>query len=117
LNGQFPDGVIDWGTNAWWLSRPYGKFTGQSVTFNGSGPKSATFKFLGVHTLWQLDAFNGGQTSTQVSVSCSGHPTVTATLAANELKTIFVGWTTPCQAVTISSSNGWLTNFDRLKIK
>src|SRR5205807_1104411 len=26
LNGQYPTGEIDWGTNQWWLSSPWGKF-------------------------------------------------------------------------------------------
>jgi hypothetical protein len=117
LNGEYPVGVIDWGKNAWWLSRPWGKFKDQSVTFNGSGPTSASFTFHGTHTLWQLDAYNGGTTSSQVSIACAGHLTVQATVAPNQLKSIVVGWTTPCQSVTISSTNGWYTNFKNLKIK
>ena len=38
LNGQYPNGVIDWGTNAWYLSAPWRQFTTKSIGFNGPGP-------------------------------------------------------------------------------
>lgn len=118
LNGAYPGGLVDWGTGDWYLSGPYGQLTTNSVSFNGSGPTSASFTLLnGTETLWQLDADNGGSTPSEVTVSCAGHRTIRATLAAGQVSTIVVGWWHPCTTVTITSSNGWYTNFDNLKIK
>jgi hypothetical protein len=38
------------------------------------------------------------------------------TLAPNQLSTIATGWTGVCTGVTISSTNGWNTNFNNLVI-
>jgi hypothetical protein len=117
FNGQYPVGVIDWGNDAWYLSSAYGKFPGNSISFNGSERTSARFTFHGSRTLISLDADNGGDDRTTVTVSCAGLPTSVTTLGPHELKTIVVGWTRPCETVTISSSNGWQTNFNNLRIK
>jgi hypothetical protein len=114
LNSQYPGGLIDWGTNAWFLSGPFGRFTTQSVAFNGSGPTSASFTVLAAQRLDQLDAYNGGATPSTVSLSCAGQPSRTWTVAANQLVSLPTTWSGTCSTVTVSSSNGWDTNFDNL---
>jgi hypothetical protein len=116
LNGQYPTGVINWGTNAWYLSGPFGAFTTYSIGFNGGGPTSAPFTFVAPRRLLQIDAFNGGTTSSTVTLSCAGQTTRTATVGVNQLSTITTGWSGTCTTVTIGSSNGWDTNFDNLVI-
>lgn len=117
LNGQYPAGVIDWGTNAWWLSSPWGQFRSNSISYNGSGPRSGTFKFLTPRQLVSLDAYNGDASPGTVTLSCAGQPTVTATIPMGSAATIRTGWTSACSSVTISTSNGWATNFDNLVIQ
>lgn len=116
LNGQYPSGVIDWGTNAWWLSGPYGRFATQSISFNGGGPTRQSFNLLSPGWLVQLDAYNGGTASSTISLSCAGQHTVTATLAVNQVTTIATHWSGMCSSTTIGSSNGWDTNFDNLVV-
>ena len=117
LAGQYPSGVIDWGNGGWFLSSAYGQFLGNSISFNGSGPTTGTFNFVTPRKLFQPDAFNGGTTSSAVSVSCKNQQTKQVRLAPNQMATIQTGWTDPCTTVTISSSNGWFTNFNNLKVK
>jgi hypothetical protein len=117
LNGQYPSGVADWGTNVWYLSSPWGQFRTQSISFNGAGPTSAPVRFLTALRVVSLDAYNGGGTSSTVTLSCSGLPTVSATLAANQVQTITTNWTSTCATLTITSSNGWNTNFDNVVIQ
>src|SRR5438128_2146757 len=93
LNGQYPTAVIDWGTNAWYLSSPYGAFTTFSIGFNGPGPTSAPYTFVTPRRLVQLDAYNGGPGSSTVSMSCTGQTTKQATLGVRELATIATSWT------------------------
>jgi hypothetical protein len=117
LNGQYPTNVADWGTNTWYLSRPWGQFTTNSVSFNGPSSTSAVVMFLSPRRPVRLDAYNGGSATATVTLACAGLPTVTATLAANTIQTISTGWTGACTGLTVSSSNGWFTNFDNIVVQ
>jgi hypothetical protein len=116
LSGQYPGGLIDWGTNAWYLSGPYGAFQTNSIGFNGAGPISATFTFLAPRRLVQLDAYNGGSTNSTVSLSCNGQLSTQVTVTPRTLMSVPMGWAGTCSTVTVGSSNGWSTNFDNLVI-
>jgi hypothetical protein len=116
-SGQYPARVIDWGSNAWWLSAPWGGFQTNSISFNGSGPTKGSFTFLSSRRLVSLDVYNGGASPATVTASCSGQPTVTATVPVGTVATIQTGWTAACASVTIGTSNGWDTNFDNLVLQ
>lgn len=75
---------------------------------------SATFNFLTSAVLVSLQAYDGGGTSSTVTLSCSGNNIVTQSVAAGALRTITTNWATPCTTITIGSSNNWWTNFDNL---
>lgn len=117
LNGQYPSNVIDWGTDAWFLSGPYGAFTTRSISFNGPRGTSASLRFVSPRTLVRVDAYNGGPTASTLTLSCSGQKTVSVSLAAGRETQLVTGWTAPCDIVTVGSSNGWRTNFDNLAIQ
>ena len=111
LNGQYPTGVVDWGSNAWWRSGPWGQFTTNSISFTSS-VVSASFRFITPRRLVSLKAFNGGTTTSTVTLSCAGNPSKSTAVAPNQLVTITTAWTATCSVVTVGSSNGWDTNFD-----
>jgi glucose/arabinose dehydrogenase/endonuclease YncB( thermonuclease family) len=113
LNGQYPTGVIDWGTGKWYHSSPWGPLTTKSVSFDAGGVTSAPFTFVTPRRLVRLQAYNGGGATT-VSVSCAGQPTKTQVADPGALVTIETGWTGTCSTVTVGSTNGWDTNFDNL---
>lgn len=113
LNGQYPSGVIDWGSNQWWLSGPWGSFTTNSISF-ASNVSSSSFTFLTPYVLVNLEAYNGGSSASTVTVACAGNPTISQSVAAGQEMTISTNWTASCTTVTLSSSNGWYTNFDNL---
>src|SRR6266542_2509784 len=114
LNGQYPSGVVDWGTNVWYLAGPWEQFTTNSIGFNGAGPTSAPFTFLTPQRLIQVDVYNGGTTQSTVTMSCAGQTTSQAQVAPGQVVTIPTNWSGTCSVVTIASSNGWNTNFDNL---
>src|SRR3954468_11053705 len=116
LNGQYPTGIIDWGTNRWYLSGPYGSFNTLSIGFNGGGPTSEPFTFTTPRRLLQIDAYNGGTVSSTVTLTCAGQTTKTQAVAAGQLATILTGWSGTCSSVTVGSTNGWDTNFDNVVI-
>jgi hypothetical protein len=117
LNGQYPSGVADWGTNVWFLSGAWGQFRTQSISFNGAGSTSANVTFLSARRLVRLDAFNGGTAPSTVALTCTGQPTVSVTLPAGAMQTISTGWAGACSVINFSSSNGWYTNFDNILIQ
>lgn len=111
LTGQYPSGIIDWGGGAWYLSGPYDQLYGNSVSFNGEGPTSAGFSFAAPHELVQVDADNGGDATSRVTIGCDGQATQSIDLGPHQTATIQTGWSNPCTTVTITSTNGWYTNF------
>lgn len=116
LSGQYPTGLIDWGTGLWWHSGPFGQFTTKSLSFGSGSATSATFTFVAPRRLVQLVAYNGGGGATTVSVSCAGQPTRQVAVAAGQVATIATGWVGTCTTVTIGGTNGWDTNFDNLVV-
>ena len=117
FSGQYPSGVINWGSNAWYLSGPYDKFRANSFSFNGSALTSGSFCFTSPRTLTALDVDNGGTTTTTVTLACGNQPTIRKSLAAGQTATIMTGWSAPCTTVTLTSTNGWYVNFDNLQIQ
>ena len=117
LNGQYPSGVADWGTNTWYLSGPFGAFRTNSVSLVASALTSGTVTFASPRRVVQVDTYNGGSNSSTVTLSCAGQPTVSITLATHAMVTIATGWSGGCSRVTIGSSNGWNTNFDNFVLQ
>lgn len=116
LNGQYPASRIDWGTDRWFLSSPWGAFNTNSVSFDDPSALTGTLSFLTPSTLTSVQAYNGGATDSTVTLACTGNPTVTRVVTAGAMVTITTGWSANCSTVTIGSSNGWDTNFDTFVI-
>jgi hypothetical protein len=114
LNGQYPTGVIDWGTNVWWVAAPWGQFTTNSISFNRSGMTSGSFTFVSPKRLVSIKAYNGGAVASTITLSCSGNTPTVQIVPTAQLVTISTGWTVSCSTVTVGSSNGWDTNLDDL---
>lgn len=114
LNGQFPAGVINWGSSEWHISAPWGPHSSKSISFNGPAA-SQSLTLLSPRIVESIVA--GGTSSSTITLSCSGNPTITKSIAGGQLTTITTGWTKTCTTVTIGSSNGWDTNFDDLRLR
>jgi hypothetical protein len=76
--------------------------------------QAAEFTFMTPRRLQSVRVYNGGGASTTVSLSCAGRPTKTQVVAAGQAATVTTGWTGTCTTITVSSTNGWDTNFDNL---
>ena len=78
---------------------------------------TGTFTFVAPLRLLRFDAFNGGTSAASITVSCPANPeqpVKQASVPAGHLTTIATGWSGTCSSVSLSSSNGWETNFDNL---
>lgn len=116
MNGIFPANTINWGTNQWFISSPWGQFTTKSISFNSSGQTSGVFTFVTPKILTKLDLFNGGPNGT-VTIACSGNTTKVIPINSQQLLTgVTTGFTTACTTVTLTSTNGWNTNYDNIVI-
>ena len=115
LNGQYPTGVIDWGSGVWWVAPPWGPFTGNSISY-GSGFFSGSFTFLTRFRLLSIDAYNGDTGPTTLTITCPGQSSTQVTLVGGQLSTIATNWNDACSPVTIANTNGWNTNFANLVI-
>jgi len=116
LSGQYPTGVVDWGTNKWWLSSPWGGFTTNSISYLNESTKSQTFSFLTPRRLVSVDVYNGGTASTTVTLACTGNTTRSQVVNSQQTLTISTNWTTTCTTITLGNTNGWWTNFDNFVI-
>src|SRR5439155_26555806 len=75
LNGQYPSGVINWGSGAWYLSAPWGRFNTKSTSFANGSISSASFTLTTPRRLVSLQAYNGGGSAATVTITCPGQPT------------------------------------------
>ncbi|MGH2355183.1 MAG: hypothetical protein ACRDJN_26530 [Chloroflexota bacterium] len=117
FGGEYPAGLINWGTNRWWLASPQGAFTTKSISFNGNKRPvitSNTLSFVTARRLFAVTAYNVGTATTTVTLRCAGQPDVQQALAPAQVAVIDTGWTAPCAEVLFASTNGWDTNFDNL---
>lgn len=113
LIGEYPAGVVNWGTGTWFIGRPTGQFKSKNLQFTNN-VKKGSFTFVAPRRVVSIDAYNLGGAAAIVSLSCSGQTTVSVTIAASAVRTLATGWTTNCSPVTISSGNGWNMVFDSL---
>lgn len=115
LNGQYPAGIIDWGTNIWGINRPTGLFKTANLEYNNN-VKSASFKFVTSGRVVSIDALNQGGKAATVTISCPGQTNKVTTINSNQKVTIVTGWADNCSPVTIADTNGYNTTFDNLTI-
>jgi CSLREA domain-containing protein len=117
LTGAYPAGLLDWGADRWLLSSPFGTFSTKNVGFNGRGITEAQITIVRPARLVSVQAHNGGNTPSTVTLRCADQPAKQVTLAPRQTLTIETTWTESCATVYVSSSNGWDTNFDNLLLE
>jgi glucose/arabinose dehydrogenase/endonuclease YncB( thermonuclease family) len=122
LIGVYPTNVIDWGANGrWHVSGPWGPLTTTSISFNGAdipGITSASFTLLSPMRVVSVRAYNGGGSASTVTLACMGNTTKSQSVPLGQVVTISTDWTAACGGpVTVTSSNGWDTNFDDLVLE
>lgn len=112
LTGSYPAGLITWGAN-WYLSGPWLAMNTNSTGFTSEQVKSASFTFSSPRQVLEFDALSGQGTST-VTLTCGS--TITRSVGTGPVTHIVTGLSGACTTVTMTSSNGWHTNFDNLLI-
>jgi hypothetical protein len=109
---------IQWGTSAWYYSGPQRGFSDNNISFRNSSTNSGTFTLPSGTRMVSIRATNPSASSNSgaatITISCSGQPTLSQSVALNATVTLTTNWSAPCNVVTITTSNNWYTNFDDL---
>jgi hypothetical protein len=118
LNGQYPDDLIGWGADRWYLEPPFGAFATKHASLFGAGPRTARFRLLlRPLRLVSLRVYNHGPTASELVLHCDGGHARAVTLSSGEVRTVETGWAVPCAEVNVRSANGWDTHYDDLVLE
>jgi glucose/arabinose dehydrogenase len=116
LDGQYPPGLIDWATGAWYHAGPSGALTTKSARFRYQWQTNLALTLLVPRKLVSIQAHNAGTTDATVTVSCGSLPARQLVLGVGQRGTLETGWTQPCTRITLRSTNGWSTFFDNVTL-
>jgi hypothetical protein len=114
LNGQYPSGVIDWGSNEWRIHVPDGAFGTFNLALTDPNSESAQFRFYWPRVFVGVDVYNGGQSEATVTIHSPEIRETSVTIKPGELRRIRTGWTDPSSSVIFDLKNGDGLRFDNL---
>jgi hypothetical protein len=114
LQGQYPSGVIDWGTGAWQIGTPFGKFATFNLQLADPKADRADFSFYSPRIFVGIDAYNGGAADATITISSPEIREVSFTLRPGELRRLRTGWRDPSSRVVFKIEHGEVLRFDNL---
>ena len=114
LKGEYPSGVIDWGTEQWRITVPQGGFG----TFNLglADPKATTAE---LHFYWPrifvgVDVYNGGTSDATVTIHSPEIREISFTVRPGQAQRLRTGWRDSSTSVIFDLKNGEGLRFDNL---
>lgn len=114
LVGQYPSGVVDWGTGQWKIGTPFGKFGTFNLLLSDPHASQAEFRFYAPRIFAGIDIYNGGDSDARVIFHSAGLSDVSVSLKPQELQRVRTGWLTPVEHVSVELGNGQAIQFDNL---
>ncbi len=114
LVGQYPSGVVDWGSGEWQIGTPQGKFGTFTLALTEVNPTEAQFHFYAPHIFVGVDVYNDGQSDATVTIRSPETREQSFTIKAKELRRIRTGWRDPSTSVAFDITNGAGLHFDNL---
>jgi hypothetical protein len=114
LVGRYPSGVVDWGSGAWQIGTPTGKFGTFTLALSDAQVQRAAFGFYAPQIFVGIDAYNDGVKDATVTVSSPETREVTFTIKPGELRRLRTDWRDPSSQVAFSIVNGEGLRFDNL---
>ena len=110
LEGEYPRGVVDWGSGFWRMGQPTGKFG----TFNLGGSGQLGFRFPSAHIFAGIDVFNPTGSEVTAQFRCGAANAVSIRLQPGELNRLRTGWEERCSQVAVDLPPGADLRFDNL---
>jgi hypothetical protein len=115
LEGAYPSGVIDWGSDEWKIGIPEGKFGTFNLIPANSTPARLQFTFYSPRMFAGIDVYNGGSSEATINVRSEKLPDVFVTLHPGELRRVRTSWKEPTSQITIELQNGNNFRFDNIR--
>jgi hypothetical protein len=114
LIGQYPSGVVDWGSGEWEIGTPFGKFG--TFTLRRSDPKGTRgeLSFYAPRIFAGVDVYNDGDGDATLSIRSPEIREVSYTIKPKELLRIRTGWHDTSSKVIFNFTNGQGLSFDNL---
>jgi hypothetical protein len=114
LNGEYPSGVIDWGTDAWRINVPEGAFGTFNLALTDAKGKTADFRFYWPRIFVGVDVYNGGPSDATVIIHSPEIREVSFTIKPGQLQRLRTGWRDASSKVMFEFKNGEGLRFDNL---
>jgi hypothetical protein len=114
LLGQYPSGVIDWGSGEWEIGTPFGKFGTFTLVRSDPKAKRAEFNFYAPRIFAGIDVYNDADSDATLTVRSPEIPGVSYTIKPKELLRLRTGWRAPSSKVIFDFANGHALRFDNL---
>jgi hypothetical protein len=114
LTGAYPAGVIDWGSGAWRIGPPSGKFGTFNLSLSDPSSERADLKFNEPFVFVGIDAYNDGASDATVTISSPEVREVSFTVKPGELRRLRTGWQDASSSLSFSVGNGGSLHFDNL---
>jgi hypothetical protein len=114
LLGQYPSGVIDWGSGEWEIGTPFGKFGTFTLVVSDPKAKRREFNFYAPRIFAGIDVYNDADTDATLTVRSPEIPGVSYTIKPKELRRLRTGWRAQTSKVIFDFTNGRGLRFDNL---
>ena len=114
LKGQYPSGVIDWGSGQWRINVPEGPFGTFNLTFVDPNATTADFRFYSPQIFAGVDVYNGGAADAAITFRSPETREVSFTVKPGQLQRLRTGWRDASSNVTFQLKNGEAIRFDNL---
>jgi hypothetical protein len=114
LGGQYPTGVIDWGSDAWAIGTPEGKFGTFTLARVDAKAEETGFRFTTPLIFAGIDIYNGADHDATVRVHSPENREVSVTVKAKQLVRLRTEWRDASSAVRFATSGGEALRFDNL---
>ena len=113
LEGEYPQGLIEWQAGSWRMSAPGGAFGSFHITMDGAQGQ-ASLRFPEARVLVGIDAYNPGSRAIELRIRCTGGPLFQATLPPGRLQRLRTAWRAPCTRLQFDSGGASVVEFDNL---
>jgi len=114
LKGEYPSGVIDWGTDAWRINVPEGGLGTFNLAPTDAKAKTAEFRFYWPRIFVGVDVYNGGPSDATVTIHTPEIREISFTIKPGQLQRLRTGWRDASSSVIFEFKNGEGLRFDNL---
>jgi hypothetical protein len=114
LKGQYPSGVIDWGSGAWRINVPEGAFGTFNLALADSKATTAEFRFASPRIFSGIDVYNGGASDATITIHSPKAREISFTVKSGQLQRLRTGWREVSSSVIFELKNGEGLRFDNL---